>query len=93
MTIHEISCQLYHLTRGHINGEVFTKTQLEASIRRWMRNPEQLKIKNRFVLEGQLPDGCWLITIDKFADAADGYDYTIPDTREQEEALRGRLFA
>lgn len=91
MTLHDISTQLHNLTGGHINGERFSKQELEGAIRRWMRNPEGLKIPNRFVIEVELKDGRWLATIDRFADSPDGYDYYIPDTREQEDLLRKAL--
>ena len=45
--------------------------------------------KNR--LETQL-DGWWYFTVTKYADRADGFDYYIPDTREQESAIKNKLF-
>lgn len=93
MTLHEVSTQLYNLTiDGFVNGEQFTKHQLEAILRKWMQNPEQLKIKNRLVIELCLPDGRWFATVDRFADQADGYDYYIPETREQEQRIKDLLF-
>ena len=94
MTLHDVSTQLYNLTLGgFVNGEKFTKQQLEANLRRWMREPERLKIKNRLVIEICLQDGRWLATVDRFDDTPDGYDYYIPDTREQEQKLKDLLLA
>ena len=88
MTLHEVSNQIYDLTiDGFVNGEQFTRRRLEQSIRRWMKDAEHNKIANRCVIELCLQDGRWLAIIDKFSDAPDGYDYTIPDTRDQESRL------
>lgn len=92
MTLHEISNQIYDLTiDGFVNGERFTRRELEQAIRRWMRNPERNKIPNTCVIEVCLMDGRWLATIDRFADRPDGYDYTIPDNREQEARIYQKL--
>lgn len=94
MTLHEVSSQIYNLTLGgFINGEKFTKRQFESAVARWMRDADHNKIKNAFVLEVCLRDGRWLCEILKYADRPDGYDYYIPDTREQEQVLRDRLTA
>lgn len=81
MTIREISKQLHQLSHGIINGEHFTIRELERTISMWMRGSK------RYICEITLADSSWLFSIDRFADAADGYDYYIPDTREQEERL------
>lgn len=90
MTIHNIAQQLHTLSLdGHINGEKFTRRELEEAIQRWMTNPEKLQIPNRYVFEICLRDGRWFGTIDKVGDE---YDYYIPDTREEEARLVERLF-
>lgn len=89
MTIHEIAHQLYNLSiDGFINGEKFSRRELEDAIKRWMTNPEKLRIPNRYVIEISLRDGRWFATIDK---VPGGYDYTIPDTREEEARLIEQL--
>ena len=94
MTLHDVSSQLYKLTLGgFINGEKFTKRQLDTALAMWMRHPENNKIKNTHVLEICLRDGRWLCEITKYADNPDGYDYFIPDTREQEQAIIDKLTA
>lgn len=94
MTLHDIASQLHDLSvDGCFNGEHFTRAGLETAIRMWMRNPEHNKIKNRYVLEISLQDGRWLMTIDKISDSADGYDYYIPDTRDEEGRLWDLLSA
>ncbi len=94
MTLHDIASQLHNLSvDGFFNGEQFTRTELEHAIRAWMRGCETNKIKNTFVLEIALRDGRWLMTITKFANTPDGYDYYIPDTREQERRLLEQLTA
>ena len=38
-----------------------------------------------------LPDGDWLLKIYKYSDKEDGYDYFIPENREEELTLWGEL--
>lgn len=81
MTIKEIAGQLHKMSKGHINGEKFTKRELENVFQMWMRN------STRYIGSITLPDGEWLFSLDRFGDKADQFDYTIPDTREQEMEL------
>lgn len=93
MTIHEVTNQLLNLSlAGYFNGEKFTKAELEHYIST-MFKAGGLKLHNRIVMEITLPDGGWLFTINKYSDAANGFDYTIPDTRGQEAALWKELTA
>ena len=86
MTIHELSNQLYNLSvAGYFNGEKFTRQQLENHIASAFRGA--LKAGNRYVMEIALPDGRWFFTVNRFANTADGFDYTIPDTREDEAKI------
>lgn len=91
MTLTEVSTQLYNLTKGHVNGERFTKSQLNKAIHMWMRFSEDFTIKNRRVITVTLPDGEWPATIDKFGDSSDGFDYWIPDTMEEANAFWNRF--
>lgn len=92
MTLHEIATQLHNLTfGGHVNGEKFTKTELEQNLKRWLRNAGHNKIPGKVVIEVCLADGRWLATVERFDNTADGYDYWIPDTREQENRIRDLL--
>ena len=85
MTIKHLSEQLYALSvGGFFNGEKFTKAELLDYIKGVFR-PE-LNAR-RWVMEIALPDGRWLFTINRYSDSADGFDYFIPATREQEKAL------
>jgi len=85
MTIHEVAAQLHSLSvAGYFNGEKFSKQQLESYIARSFRPEVHLKAGNRLVMEIALRDGRWYFTVDRFADRPDGFDYTIPDDREQE---------
>ena len=84
MTIHEISNQLHALSvDGIFNGEKFAKRELEHYINNCFEKGS-LKLKNRLVMEINLRDGKWLFTVDRFSDSVNGFDYYIPDTREQE---------
>ena len=94
MTLHDVSSQLYNITLdGFINGEQFTKHQFESALVKWMQTAEHNKIKNTHVLEISLPDGRWFCEVIKYADRPDGYDYFIPENREQEQKLLDRLTA
>ena len=93
MTIHDISTQLHDLSvGGFFNGEKFTKRELHNYITNMFR-PEAgpLKAGHRLVMEIALPDGRWFFTIDRFADMPDGFDYYIPDNREQEARVKALL--
>ena len=88
MTIHEVSTQLHKLSvDGFFNGEQFTKRELEAYIKGMFRPGTTLKADNRLVMEIALRDGGWLFTIDRFSDRPDGFDYYIPDNRDQEARI------
>lgn len=88
MTIKEVANQIYSLSLGHyVNGVKFTKRELESTLARWMRNAENNKIKNCVVMEICMADGRWLTEVFKYADRPDGYDYDIPDNREQEKRI------
>ena len=92
MTIHEISNQLIDLSvGGYINGEKFSKVRLENQLRRLFRDEEHLAIAHTVVMEIALPDGRWFFSIDHHNDKPDGFDYWIPDNREQEADLFDRL--
>lgn len=86
MTLHEISSQLYSLS---VDG-FFNHQKVTAS---WLKNHIQENLvqrgKDSFVMEILLPDGWWHFAVHKFTDGNRiGYDYTIPDTREQEAYMR-----
>ena len=81
MNIREITNQLYDLSvGGYFNGEKFTKTRLNSYI------TNMFKTGNKLVMQIALPDDWWFFKINKFAN--NEYDYTIPDTREQEQRIK-----
>ena len=81
MTIKEIADQIYRMSKGQVNGEKFTKRELENVFRMWMRTG------NEYIGSVILPDGEWLFLIDRFGHDQSQYDYYIPDTREHEKSL------
>lgn len=92
MTIHEVSTQLFNLSvAGYFNGEKFTRHELEHHIRNAFRPDAALKAGNQYVMVIALRDGWWYFTINRFSDKPDGYDYTIPDNREQEAQIKNLL--
>ena len=92
MTIHQLSTQLHNLSvAGYFNGEKFTKRQLENYIAGAFRPGTSLKAGNRLVMEIALPDGRWYFTVNRFSQEPDGFDYTIPDDRDQEARILALL--
>ena len=81
MTIKEIADQIYRMSKGQVNGEKYTKRELENVFRMWMRTG------NEYIGSVVLHDGEWLFLIDRFGHDQNQYDYYIPDTREHEKAL------
>ena len=86
MTLNYIINQVYHLSvNGYFNHQKFTFADFKDAITRWMRGT------NRYILEISLPDGWWYMSINKYNNNIDGYDYFIPDNREQEKHLLNYL--
>lgn len=81
MTIKEIAKQIHGLSNGLVNGEKFTKSELEIAFQKWMQTG------NRYIGFVVLPDGKWLFSLDRFGQKSDEYDYFIPDNRGQEQEL------
>lgn len=81
MTLKEVTKQLHKLSGGHINGEKFTRKELETAISAW------LKTGDSYIAEINLPDGNWLFLIERFPTDQNQYDYWIPETRKQEKHL------
>lgn len=79
MTLHDVATQIHSMTGGHVNGEKYSLAQLEKNIATWCRNAE-----GHYIGIVSLPDGDWLYELTK---GDYGYDYSIPDTREQENRL------
>lgn len=88
MTIREISTQLHSLSvGGYFNREKFTRQQLHGYITGMFREGVKLAIRNTLVMEIALPDGWWYFTITRWGDGPDGYDYYIPDKREDSDRI------
>ena len=92
MTIKQVSAKLFGLAvDGFFNGEQFTKRELEDFIANSFRSEASLKLGHQLAMEIALPDGRWLFTITHYDPSADGFDFFIPETREQESRLWARL--
>ena len=93
MTLHEATNRLFdHALLGYINGEKFTKDRLYKQVASAFRDEVSLKIPHTYVLEVCLPDGRWFCSINHYAQKPDGFDYFIPDNREQEKRLIDAFF-
>lgn len=93
MTIHEVATQLFQLSNGNINGEQFSPAELSRFLGQFFRKGMSLKLGDRVILQIALPDGEWYFQITHYNDKIDGFDYYIPDTREQEQMLWDELMA
>ena len=86
MTLNNVVNNIYDLSvNGHFNGEHFTKKQFSDAVKHWMCS------SNEFILEAELPDGYFYISIFKYDNKSDCYDYYIPDTREESDKLLEKL--
>lgn len=93
MTLHDVASQLHNLTAGRINGERWSLTQTQRYLHNWLvRIPAiEGKAQAEQYLTVTLPDGEWLAKAERLAGGE--YDYTIPDTREQESRLWAEMLA
>lgn len=92
MTLREISTQLHSISvGGYFNREKFTRQQLHSYIAGMFREGVKLSIENTLVMEIALRDGWWYFTVTRWGDGPDGYDYYIPDTREESNRIIERL--
>lgn len=92
MTIKEVCEQLYKSSvGGYFNGEKFSQRQLENYVSSSFRAGVELKAGNRLVMEISLPDGRWFFTVNHYNDKPDGFDYTVPESREQERRIKSLL--
>ena len=91
MTLNEITKQLFNLSiGGYFNREKFTETRLRNYITAMTRGENLRPV----VMEIALPDGWWNFEIHRLPEIGkDFYDYSIPENREQEKAVLGRLAA
>ena len=81
MTIKEIAHHLHSIAVSDQQSP--TKLQLTTYLSEIFRGNDT----KSFIFELALPDGWWHCKIVKYADRPDGYDYYIPETREQEKRL------
>ena len=88
MTIYEFTNQLMKLSvNGKFNGEKRSEKWLRTYIQSMFRTGG-----NDLIMEISLPDGDWLFNIHKWKEYGhDQYDYTIPETRKQEDRLYEKL--
>lgn len=87
MTLKEISKELVNelAVGGYINREKYTADELKGYLESLFRS--NLKLGNRAVIEIALPDGWWYMYVVRYVNRNDGFDYYIPDTRDEEKAL------
>lgn len=86
MTLHYVASQLHSLSvAGYFNREKFTVARLEKLLSDLFRTGDSV------TLEIALPDGWWYFTVSRYAPTRDGFDYFIPDTREQSDRLLDAL--
>ena len=90
MTIKQIANQIYSLSKGNLNHEKFTKSQLYS----YLKNVFEFNVAENpktIWMEIQLPDGWWNFKIEYLPNVGKNiYDYTIPENREQEKRMMAR---
>ena len=86
MTHADLVNHIFMLSDGHVNGETMTKREVAQATAAWLRTPG-----TSYYATLALADGEWLTRLDRLADG--GYDYLLPDTREQESRLWAALLA
>lgn len=87
MTLHDTVLQLHKLSvSGYFNRENFSVSRLESQIASLFRGEPD---KRQVVMEISLPDGWWWFTVNQYRPGE--FDYTIPDTREESDAILERL--
>lgn len=87
MTLREVVDQVYSLSiGGFFNRQKVTKKWLYNYLNTLLRTKE--KVPQRVVMEIALPDGWFYFSVNSFIDGGCiGFDYFIPDTKEQSEQL------
>ena len=89
MTINEMTNQLYDLSAaGYFNGEKYSRKEFAEYVKGIFRPETNRK---RWLMEIAMPDGRWYFQMTRFSDSKDGFDYYIPETRTQEQALISNL--
>lgn len=83
MTLTQVANQLFDLSvAGYFNSEKFTRSQFCEALKHWLLTGDSV------IMEIALPDGHWHFEVVNYGD---GYDYYIPETREQDARLREKL--
>ena len=85
MTASEITTQIRHISNGRVNGERFSRAELLNYINK------MTTIGTPLVIEVTLPDGNWFCEITHRNASSDSWDYFLPDTREESDAILERL--
>jgi hypothetical protein len=88
MTLNEIATQLHEFSvGGYFNHQKYTKEDLRRYLKLMLRGDKP----DPLVMEIALPNGWWYFQINKRNPERDGFDYTIPETREQEAEIKADL--
>ena len=90
MTLPEIARQLAHMTvDGTINGD--SAKQFAEVLKDMFRPEVSLKAGDSVVWNVTLHDGNWFIRINRYGKGKDDFNYTVPDTREEEAKIKALL--
>lgn len=87
MTITDIADQLVRLAKnkmfgiesGNLEWRKFSKTSLATHLK--LHSPA---LDKDYIMHISLPDGNWLLFIQRYSEKSDGFCYDIPEDREQE---------
>ena len=88
MTLHQVANRLYDLTiDGFINGIRLSRKEFTNTLVEWATSSGAFRLRNKFPVQLDLPDGKWYVCINRYGTGRDSYDYWMPDNREQERLL------
>ena len=91
MTIKQVADQLYERSHGTFGGRHVPKPVREENLKLlFSQSTGCVTLEMKYIT---LADGNWYFYVSRYADTPDGYDYMIPDTREQEDEWRKRFEA
>ena len=91
MTKAEVMRQVYNLSvNGTFDGEHLSFTKFKSVVEDTLeRDKKKDEIFSVVEMKIKLPDGVWNMSITRFCDGS--WDYFIPETREEERKVYGKV--
>lgn len=91
MTKADVMRQVYNLSvNGTFDGEHLSFTKFKSVVEDMLEHTkEKSNLFDCAVIKIKLPDGVWNMSITRFCDGT--WDYFIPETREEERKVYGKV--